>query len=306
MTRVIIVVLCALALPSVVWAQPCPSVPAGTTAIDAAKTHVARGREQFDAERFSDAAKAFACADAASPSAIVKQNEGAAWARADDRVRAADAFEEALARGTLDAAWIADTRSRLAPLRAALGVVVIEQPVGAKVTVGHIQRRAIPIRFHLEPGTHVVVVEGASGQRVERKVTVAANQVVTPQFSLPAPEPEVQPTEPPAPRAPSAPASDDVHLGFGIGLTALGGALGVAAIATAVHFVNLREDYLAEQTDRAAFDQTKDFQAASSVLIYAAIGVTALGVVVLATVPGDDVEVSIVVSPTGAALRGRF
>ena len=262
----------------------------GQTAEAALVTHaaqeVARGNRLFAERHYREAAQAFEAADALVASAVVQQNAGAAWERAGERACAADAYDAALAAGTLDAEFTADTRRRLGALERELGVLVVAEPSGARIRVAHAAGRAIPTRVHLAPGSYEVVVEMPGRGPVVRTVTVVAAAVT---------ELRVQPDPPrhappaagrsvPARPATEAPWPVTRTLGWiGVGVGVAGAALGGVFAA---RYLSVRSEFL-ERPGDALHDEAAGWQTASTATFYPSLAVLAVGVVLLVTGSAD-------------------
>jgi hypothetical protein len=157
------------------------------TFVEATAAH-ARGEYQQAARLFEEAYRIL-------PRAAVKFNAGISWDLSGDLVRAADAYEAALDMGGLEEDEARDARERLGALKRELGYVSVDEPVGAVVTVAHVERAPIPVRLHVMPGTYEVHVESGS-RTADRSIHVAAGEVVDVRLQLSAPPPVQAPPQP--------------------------------------------------------------------------------------------------------------
>lgn len=236
-----------------------------------------RAREAFSAGRYQQAAALFAEAHELSPAAITKYNEAFSWDKADRLPEQADAYEAALAIGTLDAERTAYARERLVELEASLGVVVVRQPAGANVFVAHAQGRRAPVRVHLLPGSHDVVVK-TSRRTFRDSVEVDAQDE---RFLAFDPDP-----------------SDDDDAGSTgganpqtiVGWTSigLGGALAITSVGLGGAFLSARSDFIdGGQTDPIERERALDFRLATNLTIGGALIFGGLGLTLVLTAPDD-------------------
>ena len=137
-----------------------------------------QARAAFERGDFRQAAQRFQEACLAAPHPATRYNEAMAWERAGEPARAADAYERVLASEGLDAERVRAARERLAELERSLAVLSIRQPAGGAASVAHVVDAGIPLRAHLQPGTHEVRIREASGNIVVRSVEASAGKVV--------------------------------------------------------------------------------------------------------------------------------
>jgi len=299
----LVVAMLAMTSEVALGAEPQPTNPAapGATAKsrEAARLE-AKAREAFGRGDYEDAAGLFAKAHELSPAAITKYNEAFSWEKADRLPEQADAYEAALAIGTLDADRTAYARERLVELEKSLGVLVVRQPAGATVYVAHAQGRRVPARIHLFAGDHDVVVR--TGSRTQRQsLTIEADQVKFLAFD----------SDPDAPttRSSGASAAQVIAGWSGIGL---GGALAVTSVGLGGAFLSARSDFVdGGRTDAATRQRAVDLRLATNLTLAGALVFGGLGLTLLLTAPDDEPQAShssvrLRLLPTGVAGELRW
>jgi hypothetical protein len=138
------------------------------------------GSAAYGRRDYRAAAAAFDAADREAPHAAAKYNAARAWELAAEPARAADALQRALeAPSGLTSDQSTDARRRLARLRRALALVEVQAPAGTRISVAHIDAAVAPITFHLPPGEHRVVGEGAHGARRSKQIDARAGASLT-------------------------------------------------------------------------------------------------------------------------------
>lgn len=239
------------------------ATPAEQDARARARQKFAEGRAAHDRGDFKTAAELFEEAHRIAPHASVKFNAAIAWDHAGDLPRAADAYEAALDLGGLEENQATEASARLSALKLVLGYVSVVAPVGATVSIGHIQGATIPVRVHLQPGTYRAHAERPNGPAADQTVEVSAGQTATIRFeieNLPAPTaaPKIVPqpvrSQPPPmdhATAPKRTASSSQQLW---GWIALGGglALTATAIVLGMEALDARDEF--EQSGRRDVD----------------------------------------------------
>lgn len=251
-----------------------------------------RFREAFQAYnegRFAAAASLFEAADRLAPHASVRYNAAAAWDDAGEVTRAATGYEAALAQGTLDESRERTARERLSELRKTLGHVRVLQPLGAFVTVDHVQRTPVPTSFYLRPGSYEIMAE-YRGTRSTTTATIRAGDEQVVKLNLPF---ATTVTTPPPAEAPAAPLpaqpkeSDSISqstwgwIGIGAGVAFTG-----AAIFMGLRALEARKEYNAsEHTDADALHAAENRRLATNVLWGGAAVSGVTGVVLLLTAP---------------------
>jgi hypothetical protein len=162
---------------------------------------------------FEKAANLFEEAHRLAPAAGAKFNAGIAWDQAGEQFwpRAADAYETSLEMGGLTEDEAQQARSRLGSLKKLLGYVQVDRPLGAVVSIAHLENAPVPVRVHVKPGRHelVAVIDG----RTERtELDVGAGEVRDISLARAAPEPRSTPkpvaTPLPLPPSKSEPGRD--------------------------------------------------------------------------------------------------
>ena len=170
-----------------------------------------RFREATDAYkegRYSAAASLFEAADRLAPHPSTRYNAAAAWEEAGEAARAATGYEAALALDTLDEGRRAVAEQRLASLKKTLARVKIQQPLGALVTVDHVQRAPVPTTFYLRPGSYNLAVE-YRGDSSTSRARVFAGRDHEIELDLPIGVVAPPPVEPRARRAQDTPLARD-------------------------------------------------------------------------------------------------
>jgi hypothetical protein len=275
--------------------------------VDAARAAEAAAREAFRKGDFTVAAEGFAAAFRLDPKANTKYNEALAWSKADAPAAAADAYEAALSFGGLDEKLRKKGTDALASLKNKVGRLVVDEPLGATITVAHAQERGVPVKVHLSPGKHEVTAKLADGSEQKKTVSIVAGSDTRIAFegSSDAPVPTPDPTPAPSPKR-----KDDGDTGLLIaGWTLLGvGAAGLVAMGVfgglTLSKVSKYDD--TGNTDFELHDEAVTLKTTTNVLLAAGGGVAAVGVVLLivGTVGGDDEGAAF--TPTANGFRIRF
>ena len=287
-----LVVATLVVAPRGVLAQAAEESPPETATVKSQRAAEleASARASFAEGRFEEAAGHFARAHELSPAAITKYNEAFSWEKAVRLPEQADAYEAALAIGTLDAERTAYARERLVELEKELGVLVVRQPAGARVYVAHAQGRPVPARIHLLSGDHDVVVRTASRTHREN-LTVEPREVRFLAF-----EPDPDGEEPK--KGGGGPPSAQAIVGWtSIGL---GGALAVATVGLGGAFLSARSDFIdGGQTDPDERQRAVDLRLATNLTLAGALVFGGLGLTLVLTAPDDQASKP----TTGASLR---
>jgi hypothetical protein len=294
-----------------------PGAPAAQTQEERAATLDAEARAAFGRGDFAAAAAGFDEADRLAPYTELRYNAALAWERAGERARAADGYESALRRGGLRADLERKARTQLATLKERLGYVRVPAPLGAVVSVAHVQRAPVPLGFHLPAGEHTLSIESADGQTRAVKVALRAGEVTTldvgGETATPAP---FRPVASVAPPPPVAPPPDDGGLSPRVtwGLVALGGAAVFGGAATWLGFatVSASDDYQdSGYTDGDARDRGVRNRALTNVAIGAAVLSAGVGGYLLLSAAAQGKgsvtpAVSVRIDPLGASGRVAF
>jgi tetratricopeptide (TPR) repeat protein len=272
-----------------------PPVHAVDSSTDLAQQRFREAIQAYREKRYSAAASLFEAADRLTPHASTRFNAAMAWEDAGETARAATGYEAVLAMDSLDEASLRTARERLDALRQTLARVRIRQPLGALVTVDHIQRAPVPTVFYLRPGPYELQVEyrgststnsaelGAGEDRdLELHLPFAAlpRETIAPEVVLPPPPPP----EPPPPIDDSDSQKTWGWVGVGAGV-----ALSGAAIILGVRALSARDRFNASNhTDSSAHDEASDLRFATNVLWGGAAATSAAGLVLLLTAPSIE------------------
>jgi hypothetical protein len=166
-----------MALLMAAWCAPCVAQAGDSTVAD---DFFRAGSAAYVRRDYRAAAAAFDAADREAPHAAAKYNAARAWELAVEPARAADALQRALeAPSGLTSDQSSDARRRLARLRRALALVEVQAPPGTRISVAHIDGAVAPITFHLPPGQHRVVGEGAHGAKRSKEIEARAGASLT-------------------------------------------------------------------------------------------------------------------------------
>jgi tetratricopeptide (TPR) repeat protein len=229
--------------------------PTPTDSTDLARQRFQEASEAFQEGRYAAAASLFEAADRIAPStskdprferfhANTRYNAASAWQLAGEAARAATAYEAALASETLHPDRREEAEEQLSQLRQNLARVIIRQPLGALITVDHLQRTPLPAVFYLRPGTYEIAVEHDGTESVTRADVAAGKnhdlELDLPARVLPAPPPRASEPAPP-PIVPPPPVESDatqktlgwIGLGAGVALSGAAIVFGVRARAAA-------------------------------------------------------------------------
>src|SRR5688572_13971615 len=143
-----LVIACFLALLTSTTAGNAADPESGN-AKELARQRFREAFEAFEDGRYSAAASLFEAADRLAPHASITYNAATSWDQAGEAARAATTYEAALELESLDAGRRQEAEERLGILKAGLGKVHIKQPLGAFITVDHMQRAPVPAVFYL-------------------------------------------------------------------------------------------------------------------------------------------------------------
>ena len=239
------------------------------------------------------------------PTANTKYNEALAWSKAARPAAAADAYEAALTFGGLSDKLTGVGTDRLATLKNKLGRLVINQPLGANISVAHATRRGIPAKIHLSPGQHAVTVHHADSSDQSKTITIVAGSDTEVSFEprAAASTPEPAPVPAPPEQAPDNPALTI----SGWTLVGLGGATLVATGVVGGLTLGTVSDYDdTGNTDPELRDEAVTLKTTTNVLAGVGGGLAALGVgLLIANAVGDDTETARV-RPTANGLVVSF
>ena len=256
---------------------------------DLAKQRFQEATEAYNEGRYSAAASLFDAADRLAPHPSTRYNAATAWEQAGEAARAATGYEAAIAAASLDQVRRKVAEERLAALKEGLGRVRVERPLGAFVTVDHVQHVPLPTTFYLLPGSYELTVD-YQGKTSQTPLAVVAGQEQDIKLDFPEPE-TAAPVVPPdalKPLPPAVPPADVwvtqktwgwVGLGAGVALSGAAVVLGLRALAA-------REEFVASgNTDAGAHDEASDLRLATNVAWAGATVAGVTGLVLLLTAP---------------------
>jgi len=287
--RNVLALLIALALlwtPEWVHAQAEPGEPANQ--LTDAQLRFQEASEAFAAEDFERAAALFQQAHELSPHASVQFNAGISWDKAEKPERAATAYERALDMGGLTSEQAEQASARLAALKTRLGYVMIDAPVGAVVSVAHVDQATVPTRFYLTPGAYQLRIQH-NGTRQEQSLEVGAGQIKTVELSLGANQSQAQdPTPPPEAPSPEMPTADTQKV-WGIVSIAAGAVAAGVAIYLGVNALSARDEYNdSGHTDADARQRASDLRLGTNIAWGGAGALGITGTVLLLTSPSIE------------------
>jgi hypothetical protein len=276
---------CALAL----LAAPAAAVDPQPTSTELARQRFREATEAYRDGRYSAAASLFEAADRLTPHPSTRYNAATAWEEAGEQARAATGYEAALAVPTFDAAQRKVAEERLAALKRGLGRILVQRPLGAFVTVDHVQRAPVPATFYLLPGTYELGVD-YQGKTSQNPLVVVAGRDHDIKLDFPdmqpalgAPKAALEPVNVPPIQRADAGISQETWGWISVGA---GVALGGAAIVLGLRALSARDDFVESgNTDADAHDAASDLRLATNVLWggSAAAGIT--GLVLVLTAP---------------------
>jgi tetratricopeptide (TPR) repeat protein len=258
-----------------------------TNSTELARQRFREATEAYKDGRYSAAASLFEAADRLAPHPSTRYNSATAWEQAGEAARAATGYEAALAIKTLDDARRKVAEERLASLEQGLGKIVVMRPLGAFVTVDHVQRAPVPATFYLLPGSYQLQIE-YKGKTSTSPLAVLAGGEHEVKLELGDAE-AVAPSAPTAATKPLPPPPADtgvtqktwgwVSLGAGV-------ALGSAAIVLGVRALAARDRFDASKnTDADARGEAADLRLATNVLWGGATAAGVTGLVLVLTAP---------------------
>jgi hypothetical protein len=260
-----------------------------TNSTQLARQRFREAQEAYRERRYSAAASLFEAADRLAPHPSTRFNAAAAWDEAGEAARAATGYEAALASATLDEGKRKVAEERLSSLKLELGKILVQRPLGAFVTVDHVQRAPVPTTFYLVPGTYQLQVD-YQGETSASPLDVLAGRehdvkqnYAEPEPTAPAAPPEA--TKPlPLPPAPADTAISQktwgwVSVGAGVALGGAAVVLGLRALAARDRFVE------SNNTDPDARDDAASLRLATNVLWGGATAAGVTGLVLVLTAP---------------------
>ena len=258
-------------------------------ATDLAKQRFQEAAQAYQEGRYSAAASLFEAADRLAPHASVRYNAATAWEQAGEEARAATGYEAVLALDSLDDSRRATARERLQALAQRLGKIRIREPLGALVTVDHVQRAPVPVTFYLRPGSYELDV-AYRGTNSQTSASVLAGEEKEVELNLPLAVLPVEPTPSvpltPVPPAPRPTEDGTLQKTWGWVSVGAGVALSGAAIFMGVRALNAKERFVASgNTDADARQEASDLRLTSNILWGGAAAAGATGLVLLLTAP---------------------
>jgi tetratricopeptide (TPR) repeat protein len=279
--------------PAFAWALALALATAPAAAVESQPTNsteLARQRfkeatEAYREGRYSAAASLFEAADRLAPHPSVRYNSATAWEQAGEAARAATGYEAVLAISTLDDARRKVAEERLASLEKELGKIRVERPLGAFVTIDHVQRAPVPVTFYLLPGAYELQLEYQGKTSTSPLEVVAGRKLELDLGDAELPAPSAPPAAtralPPAPTDTGSTQKTWGWVGVGAGV-----ALGGAAIVLGLRALAAKERYDASQhTDVDARGAASDLRLATNLLWGGATAAGVSGLVLVLTAP---------------------
>ena len=270
-------------------AAPAAAENQATNSTELARQRFQEATEAYNEGRYLAAASLFDAADRLAPHPSTRYNAATAWEQAGEAARAATGYEAAIAVASLDEARRKVAEERLTALKEGLGRVRVQRPLGAFVTVDHVQHVPLPTTFYLLPGRYELTVD-YQGKSTQSPLAIAAGQDQDIDLGFPEPEPKAPVVPPQALQpVPSAPPPADLWLSqktwgwVGVGA---GVALGGAAMVLGLRALAARDRFVASgNTDADARDDASDLRVATNVLWAGATVASVTGVVLMLTAP---------------------
>lgn len=172
-------------LPLLLWCSPASAqtpagdeepageqAPAGDDPVARAAAAFERGKQAFEAGDYEQALAEFRQAQEDAPHDVVRFNIALCYERLGRYSEALAEYRHAAQSGQLDDEHRADAVRRAERMSAQLGHLVVQEPRGARVTVGGTERCIAPCTIDLDPGFHEVGVHGESAD-LTRTVEIA-------------------------------------------------------------------------------------------------------------------------------------
>ncbi|HTV23618.1 MAG TPA: hypothetical protein VMG12_33240 [Polyangiaceae bacterium] len=263
--------------------------PQPTNSTQLAQQRFREAKEAYRERRYSAAASLFEAADRLAPHPSTRFNAAAAWDEAGEAARAATAYEAALAASSLEEGKRKVAEGRLSSLKLELGKVLVQRPLGAFVTVDHVQRAPVPTTFYLLPGSYELQID-FQGQTNASPLEVVAGRDHDVKLDYAEEEPSA-PSAPPEATKPLPPPLPPVDAGISqktwgwVGMGA-GVALGGAAIVLGLRALAARDRYADSQnTDSDARSEAASLRLATNVLWGGATAAGVTGLVLVLTAP---------------------
>jgi tetratricopeptide (TPR) repeat protein len=277
-----------LQVGSVLPAHAADPHPANATEL--ARQRFREATEAYGEGRYAAAASLFEAADRLLPHATTRYNAATAWEQAGEDARAATGYEAALALDSFDPSRRKSARERLTGLQQRLGRIHIREPLGALVTVDHVQREPVPLTFYLRPGGYQIAAE-YRGAEDSTTVQISAGDDREIKLHLPSTSTPVEPVESAPVVLPPTPSPRPVDDGTGqktwgwVSMSA-GVALSGAAIFLGVRALAARDRYVASGNhDASARQHASDLRLATNLLWGGATLAGSTGLVLFLTAP---------------------
>ncbi len=260
-----------------------------TTPKELAQQRFREANQAYQEGRYSAAASLFDAADRLAPHPSTRFNAAAAWEEAGEAARAATGYEAVLALSSLDEGRRKVAEERLANLKRTLARVKIRQPLGALVTVDHVQRAPVPTSFYLRPGGYDLQVE-YQGEATTSHAEVFAGKDHDLKLNLPESEAPAAslPSVPlkPAPLPPPINDEGGTQKTWGWVSVGAGVALGGAAMVLGLRALDARDRFVASgNTNPDARGEAADLRLATNLLWGGATVAGAAGLFLLLTAP---------------------
>ena len=268
---------------------PAPAVePQPNSPTELARQRFREATDAYRDGRYSAAASLFEAADRLAPHPSTRYNAATAWEQAGEGARAATGYEAALASETLDAGRRKVAEERLASLKQGLGKIRVQRPLGAFVTVDHVQHVPVPTTFYLLPGTYELEVD-YQGKTSQSPLTILAGRDHEVKLDFPEPQaaapPPVKMVEPNVPPAPPVDTGITQRTWGWVGIGA-GVALSGAAIVLGLRAVSARDRFVASgNTNADARSEASDLRLATNVAWAGATAAGVTGLVLVLTAP---------------------
>jgi len=270
-------------------AAPAAAENQATNSTELARQRFQEATAAYNEGRYSAAASLFDAADRLAPHPSTRYNAATAWEQAGEAARAATGYEAAIAAATLDEPRRKVAEERLAALKEGLGRVRVQRPLGAFVTVDHVQHVPLPTTFYLLPGSYALTLD-YQGKATETPLSIVAGQDQDIDLGPSEPEPEgpAVPAGALKPLPPAPPPADVwltqktwgwVGVGAGVALSGAAMILGLRALAARDRFV------ASGNTDAEARDDASDLRVATNVLWAGAAVTGVTGAVLVLTAP---------------------
>jgi hypothetical protein len=283
-----LLVCLSLQTGSVLTAAAADSPPPNATEL--ARQRFREATDAYQEGRYAAAASLFEAADRLLPHATTRYNAATAWEQAGEDARAATGYEAALALDSFDPSRRKSARERLTGLQQRLGRIHIQEPLGALVTVDHVQRESVPLTFYLRPGSYRIAAE-YRGAEDNTSVQIKAGDDREIKLHLPIASAPIEPVGPATlvlpPTPPPRPVEDGTNQKvWGWVSVGAGVALSGAAIFVGVRALAARDRYLASaNTDADARQSASDLRLAANLLWGGAALAGSTGLVLLLTAP---------------------